>query len=49
MLFAVANASRKTSLEEIETIKTIARILKLSHKEFISAKCTIPREDRGGF
>lgn len=47
-LFAVANAAHKTSSAEIKTIQTIAKGLKLTHREFIDAKLTIPREDRRG-
>lgn len=47
-LFKVANASEKTSHDEIEQIRRVANSLKLSHKDFIDAKLTIPREDRNG-
>ncbi len=47
-LFRVANAAHKTSFEEINAIQSIAKGLKLSHREFIEAKLTIPREDRRG-
>ena len=47
-LFRVANASNKTDNDEIEEIRRIAKSLKLSHKDFIDAKLTIPREDRNG-
>ncbi len=47
-LFRVANAAHKTSFEEINVLQSIATGLKLSHREFIEAKLTIPREDRGG-
>ena len=47
-LFQVANAADKTSLAEIESIRDIARMLRLSHKDFIEAKLTIPRKDRNG-
>ena len=47
-LFQIANASEKTSLNEIEEIRFIAQQLKLSHSDFIEAKLTIPREDRKG-
>lgn len=47
-LFRVANASEKTDNQEIEEIRRIANSLKLSHKDFIDAKLTIPREDRNG-
>lgn len=48
VLFQVANAAQKTSSEEIKMIEFIAKGLKLAHQEFIEAKLTIPRADRGG-
>ena len=47
-LFQVANAAQTTSSEEIKMIQFIAKSLKLGHQEFIEAKLTIPRADRGG-
>lgn len=47
-LFRIANAADKTSNDEIEEIRRIAKSLKLSHKDFIDAKLTISREDRNG-
>jgi uncharacterized tellurite resistance protein B-like protein len=47
-LFAVANASHKTSHEEIEEIRSIAKGMELSHQDFIEAKLQIAREDRDG-
>ena len=47
-LFSVANASGKTSFEEIEEIREIAKGLELSHQDFIDAKLVISREDRRG-
>ncbi|MDT7042653.1 TerB family tellurite resistance protein [Candidatus Nitronereus thalassa] len=47
-LFAIANAATETSHEEIEEIRRIAKALELPHQEFINAKLTIPREERGG-
>ncbi len=47
-LFAIANAAEDTSHDEIETIRHIAKALELPHQEFINAKLTIPRRDRGG-
>ena len=47
-LFAIANACSGTSHDEIEEIRQIASVLKLSHDDFIAAKLTVPREDRGG-
>jgi uncharacterized tellurite resistance protein B-like protein len=46
VLFAVADADGRVSHEEIEEIRTIANVQKLSHKQFIDAKLTIPRERR---
>lgn len=45
-LFQIANASDKTSYAETEEIRKISNSLKLSHKDFIEAKLTIPDEDR---
>ena len=45
-LFKMANASEKTSYEEIEEIRTIANCLKISHYDFIDAKLTISDVDR---
>jgi len=45
-LFQIANASDKTSYDETEEIRKIAGSLKLTHKDFIEAKLTIPDEDR---
>ncbi len=45
-LFAVADADGRVSYEEIEEIRTIATVLKLTHKQFINAKLKIPRERR---
>lgn len=47
-LFDVANAAGRTSNAEIEEIRKVAQSLKLSHRDFIEAKLTISREDRGG-
>ena len=47
-LFAIANSADQTSHVEIEEIRHIAKALELPHQEFISAKLTIPREERGG-
>lgn len=47
-LFAIANAAEKTSYAEIEEIRRIAKALELPHQEFIDAKLTVPRDDRGG-
>ena len=45
-LFAVADGDSGVSYEEIEEIRTIAIVLKLTHKQFIDAKLKIPRERR---
>lgn len=47
-LFAVANAAENVSHAEIEEIRRIAKALALPHREFIDAKLTVSREDRGG-
>ncbi len=47
-LFRIANVCQGTSHDEIEEIRQIASVLKLSHDDFIAAKLTVPREDRGG-
>ena len=47
-LFAIANTAQKTSNEEIEEIRAIAQGLELGHQDFIEAKLSISREDRGG-
>jgi len=46
VLFAVADGDGGVSHYEIEEIRTIATVLKLSHKQFIDAKLKIPRERR---
>jgi uncharacterized tellurite resistance protein B-like protein len=45
-LFAVADGDGRVSYEEIEEIRTIATVLKLTHKQFIDAKLKIPGERR---
>jgi uncharacterized tellurite resistance protein B-like protein len=45
-LFAVANGDGFVSYEEIEEIRTISMVLKMTHKQFIDAKLKIPRENR---
>ena len=47
-LFAIANAAEDTSHAEIEAIRHLAKAFELPHQEFIEAKLTIPRRDRGG-
>lgn len=46
VLFAVADGDSGVSHYEIEEIRTISTVLKLSHKQFIDAKLKIPRERR---
>lgn len=45
-LFEVAAADGKASHDEIEEIRTISRAFKLTHREFIEAKLTLPKERR---
>ena len=47
VLFSVAVADGKASYEEVEEIRLIANILKLTHEQFIDAKLKIPGELRG--
>ncbi|RMH36499.1 MAG: hypothetical protein D6690_05785 [Nitrospirae bacterium] len=47
-LFHVANTTDRTSSDEIESIRFIAKALELSHQDFIDAKLSIPRAERGG-
>ena len=47
-LFRIANSCQGTSHDEIEEIRQIASVLKLSHEDFIAAKLTVSRADRGG-
>ena len=46
VLFAVADGDGFISNAEIEEIRTIATVLKLTHKQFINAKLKVPRERR---
>ena len=46
VLFQVAAADGEASHHEIEDIRRIARMIKLSHKDFINAKLTLPRSKR---
>lgn len=46
VLFAVAAGDGRVSHEEMEEIRTITKVLKLTHKQFIQAKLKIPRERR---
>jgi len=46
ILFSVANADRFVSLKEIEEVRAIANSLRLTHKQFIDAKLTIPKDQR---
>lgn len=46
VLFEVAEGDGFVSNLEIEEIRTISKVLKLTHKQFIDAKLKIPRERR---
>jgi len=46
VLFRVAAADGHVSFDETEAIRSITRILKLTHKEFINAKLSIPSDLR---
>jgi len=46
ILFSVANADGFVSVKEIEEIRAIANSLRLTHKQFIDAKLTIPKDQR---
>jgi uncharacterized tellurite resistance protein B-like protein len=46
VLFDIAAADGMVTRDEIEEIRTISRTLLLSHKQFIEAKTSIPREKR---
>jgi uncharacterized tellurite resistance protein B-like protein len=46
VLFAVAAADGMASYEEIEEIRQITQILKLTHEEFIEAKLKLPDDQR---
>lgn len=46
VLFDVADGDGRVSYDEIEEIRKIANVLKLTHKQFIDAKLKIPRERR---
>ena len=48
VLFAVADGDGRVSYEEIEEIRMIANMLKLTHKQFIDAKLKIPPDHRAG-
>lgn len=48
VLFAIADGDGMVSTPETEGIRRIAMNLKLTHKQFISAKLKIPRERRMG-
>ena len=43
MLFDVAVADGEASVDEIEAIRMISKSLKMSHKEFITAKTRDPK------
>ncbi|HID51374.1 MAG TPA: hypothetical protein EYP41_04975 [Anaerolineae bacterium] len=46
VLFQVAAADGKATINEIEEIRLIARGINLSHQDFIAAKLTLPRDRR---
>ncbi|MEE8121353.1 MAG: TerB family tellurite resistance protein [Anaerolineales bacterium] len=46
ILFLIANADGFVSNEEIEEIRAIANSLRLTHRQFIDAKKTIPKDKR---
>ncbi|MEJ2010707.1 MAG: TerB family tellurite resistance protein [Anaerolineales bacterium] len=46
VLFSIAAADGMATPEEIEEIRTIANTLRLTHRQFIDAKLTIPHERR---
>jgi uncharacterized tellurite resistance protein B-like protein len=46
VLFALTAADGGATFEEIEEIRSIANVLKLTHQQFIDAKLKIPRELR---
>lgn len=46
VLFAVADGDGRVSFDETEEIRTIATVLKLTHKQFIDAKLKIPADRR---
>ena len=48
LMVAAAWADGELANDEIEEIRAISIMLKLSRGEFIEAKLTVPREDRGG-
>jgi len=47
-LFGVARSHGKVSSDEIESIRNIAGLFKLSHDQFIDAKLKVPRDERDG-
>lgn len=46
ILFTIAAGDGQVSHDEIEEIRVISKMLKFTHKEFITAKLKIPREQR---
>lgn len=46
VLFAVAAGDGLVSHAEMEEIRTISTVLKLTHQQYIDAKLTVPREQR---
>ena len=48
VLFAVALADGDVSSDEMNTIRSMANMLRVSHQEFVNAKLKIPADKRGG-
>ncbi|MCJ7621991.1 MAG: TerB family tellurite resistance protein [Anaerolineaceae bacterium] len=48
ILFNIAAGDGQVSHDEMEEIRVISKLLKLPHKDFITAKLKIPREQRSG-
>ncbi len=48
LLFEIAAADGEATNEEIEEIRTIANTLRLSHRQFIQAKLSLPKQGRSG-
>jgi uncharacterized tellurite resistance protein B-like protein len=46
VLFAIAAADGMATAQEIEEIRTIANTLRLSHRQFIDGKLSVPRDHR---
>jgi uncharacterized tellurite resistance protein B-like protein len=46
VLFAITAGDEGATFEEIEEIRSIANVLKLTHQQFIDAKLKVPRQLR---